>query len=154
MSSPAVREIMSGPAYVGPVAGVKQEYDVYKTARGDFAVFSRSNRGSASFHVTFIPAARVAALREAIPPEGTSTGALLKDERVASTFDAEDRDVLYFEVLTSLYVLAALGDVEVTKSGRNLVFVPRHVSSSAAPSAPHDGASSASSTPRRRRRSS
>ena len=125
MSAAELREILGGPEYIGPVIGVKQEYHVFRTARGDFVVFSKSTRGSKSFHMSFVSASRVATLRESIPKKGTTSGSLLKEKAVVEAFGSEDRDVLYFEVLTTLYVLAAVGAVEVAKSGRNLVFTPR-----------------------------
>jgi hypothetical protein len=125
MASPELRDIMSGPQYVGPVTGAKSEYHVYRTARGDYVVFSGSNRGKTSFHVTFVSAANVEALKQLIPEDGTTTGSLLKDARVAEVFGIDERDALYFEVLTTLYVLTATGVVEVTKEGRTLVFNPR-----------------------------
>ena len=125
MSEAKLREILGGPEYVGPVVGVKQEYHVFRTARGDFVVFSKSNRGSTSFHLTFVPAARVEALRRVIPKKGTTSGSLLKEKKVSALFGTEERDALYFEVLTTLYVMAALGLVEVTRSGRSLAFTPK-----------------------------
>ena len=125
MSDAGLREILGGPEYIGPVVGVKQEYQVFRTARGDFVVFSKSNRGSTSFHMSFVSASRVAALRQLIPKKGSTSGSLLKDKTVVETFGTEERDVLYFEVLTTLYVLAAVGAVEITRSGRNLVFTPK-----------------------------
>jgi hypothetical protein len=125
MASPELRDIMSGPEYVGPVLGVKSEYHVYRTAKRDFVVFTKSNRGKTSFHVTFVAETRVEALKELVPEDGTTSGALLKDARVAEIFREDDRDALYFEVLTTLYILAALSFVEITKSGRNLLFTPK-----------------------------
>ena len=125
MSGAMLREILGGPEYIGPVVGVKQEYQVFRTGRGDYVVFSKSNRGTASFHMTFVSAARVEALRQLCPKKGTTSGSLLKERKVAEMFGTEDRAALYFEVLTTLYVLAAMGFVEITKSGRNLVFTPK-----------------------------
>ena len=34
MASSVLREIFGGPEYIGPVAGVKQEYHVFRTPRG------------------------------------------------------------------------------------------------------------------------
>jgi hypothetical protein len=124
MSGAMLREILGGPEYIGPVVGVKQEYQVFRTARGDFVVFSKSNRGSTSFHMSFVPATRVEALKQMIPKKGATSGSLLKEKKVIEMFGTEDRDALYFEVLTTLYVLAGMGVVEITKSGRNLVFTP------------------------------
>ena len=103
---------------------MRQEYQVFRTSRGDYVVFSRSNRSSTSFHMTFVPATRVKVLQRKIPKEGTTSGALVNDKKVIESFGVEDRAALYFEVLTTLYVMAALGIVAVSKSGRNLVFKP------------------------------
>ena len=125
MASSVLREIFGGPEYIGPVSGVKQEYHVFRTPRGDYAVLSKSNRSATSFHMTFVPEVRVESLRTAIPKKGTTSTMLLKDKRVVDMFGVEDKEALYFEVLTTLYVLASLGAVAITKSGRNLVFTPR-----------------------------
>ena len=125
MAYSVLREMFAGPEYVGPVTGVKQEYHVFRTPRGDYAVMSKSNRSATSFHMTFVPEVRVESLRTAIPKRGTTSTMLLKDKKVVETFGVEDKEALYFEVLTTLYVLASLGAVTITKSGRNLVFTPR-----------------------------
>ena len=125
MSGAALREIFGGPEYIGPVLGVKQEYHIFRTGRGDYVVFSKSNRSMTSFHMTFVPESRVDALRQVVPKEGTTTGSLAKDKRVAEAFGTADKQALYFEVLTTLYILAAMNFLQVTKSGRNLVFTPR-----------------------------
>lgn len=124
MSSAELREISSGLEYVGPVVGVKQEYHVFRTGRGDYAVFSKSNRGSASFHMTFVQAERVETVSHLIPKKGATSGALLKEKEITETFRIDDNAALYFEVLTTLYVMAAMGVVEITKSGRTLLFTP------------------------------
>jgi hypothetical protein len=137
MSGAMLREMLGGPEYVGPVSGVKQEYHVFRTARGDFVVFSKSNRGSTSFHATFVPEVRVESLRTAIPKKGTTSGSLLKEKGVAEKFGTDDKAALYFEVLTTLYVMAAMGIVEITKSGRNLLFTaserPNHAAHTSMP---------------------
>lgn len=125
MSSDELRAILGGPEYVGRVAGVKQEYHVFRTGKGDFVVFSKSNRSSTSFHMTFVASAKAEALSLFVPEKGTSSGSLLREKKVAEIFGIEEKSSLYFEVLTALYVLAARGVVEITKSGRNLVFTPK-----------------------------
>src|SRR5579863_10530691 len=74
MSSAELGEVSGGLEYIGPVVGVKQEYHVFRTGRGDYAVFSKSNRGSASFHMTFVQAERVETLRHSIPKKGATSG--------------------------------------------------------------------------------
>lgn len=125
MASSMLREIFGGPEYIGPVTGVKQEYQVFRTPKGDYAILSKSNRSATSFHMTFVPEVRVVSLRAVVPKTGTTSSMLLKDNKVVDMFGVEDKKVLYFEVLTTLYVLASLGAVVITKSGRNLVFTPR-----------------------------
>lgn len=124
MPEPQLRDIFGEPEYVGPVTAVKREYHVFRAGRGDFAVFSRSNRSAMSFHKTFVPAARLEALKQSIPKKGTTSNSLLKEERVLEAFGTEDRQALYFDVLTTLYAMAALDIVSISKSGRNLVFTP------------------------------
>lgn len=125
MSSDDLRRALGGPEYIGPVSGTKQEYQVFRTARGDYAVFSKSNRSSMSFHMTLISARWVEELNRLIPREGTTSGTLIRQTEVTAVFGSEQRDELYFELLTTLYVLAALGRVDIGKSGRSLVFTPR-----------------------------
>jgi len=125
MSSAVLREIFSGPEYIGQVAGVKTEYHVFRTGRGDYVVFSKSNRSMTSFHMTFVPESRVDALRQSIPKDGTTSGAMAANKKVAEAFGTESKEGLYFEVLTTLYVLSAMNIVQITKSGRNLIFTPR-----------------------------
>ncbi len=125
MASSVLREIFGGPEYIGQVAGGRQEYEVFRTPKGDYAVLSKSNRSATSFHMTFVPEVMVESLRAAIPKKGTTSSMLLKDKKVIDMFGVEDKDAFYFEVLTTLYVLAYLGAVEIAKSGRNLVFTPK-----------------------------
>ena len=122
MASPDLEELLGGPRYIGPVAGVKQEYQVFRTARGDYVVFNKSNRGGSSFHATFVQAAKAEALIRLVPKGGATSGALLKEKKVTEIFPADTKEARYFEVLTTLYVLAAMNSVEISKSGRNLVF--------------------------------
>jgi len=124
MSSAELREILGGPEYIGPVVGVRQEYQVFRTGRGDYVVFSKSNRGSASFHMTFVHSARVEALRQLFPEKGTTSGSLLKERKVAEIFGTKDRAALYFEVLTTLYVLAPSGSSRSRKRGGTSCSLP------------------------------
>ena len=126
-SSPELRRILGGPEYIGPVTGVKTEYHVFRTARGDFVAFSKSSRSITSFHMTFVPATWAETIREALPDAGATAGDLSKQVVVAETFGTKEKEALYFEVLTTLYVLAALGKVEITKSGRSLLFTPKEM---------------------------
>jgi hypothetical protein len=119
-----LREIFGGPVYLGVVTGVKQEYHVLRTARGDYAVFSKSNRGGSSFHMTFVRASKVEFVTRLIPESGTTARSVAAERSLSKEFETDDEDSLYFEVLTTLYVIAALGAVEVRRSGRSLLFVP------------------------------
>ena len=107
---------------VGTVGAVRQKYDIFRTAGGDFLVFSPSSRGSASFHMTHVPAARVEAVAKAVGKEGATSGSLLKGGSLDEAFGPEDKVAMRFDLLMALYVLVALGRVEMEKEGRNLVF--------------------------------
>ncbi len=107
---------------VGTVEAVRQEYQVFRTAGGDFLVFSPSNRGSMSFHMTHVPAVKVQALSKVVGKDGVTSGSLLKDERLEDAFGSEDKVAMRFDLLMGLYVLVAQGSVEMEKDGRNLVF--------------------------------
>lgn len=122
VSDPQLREILGGPEYVGPVTAVKQEYEIFRTGRGDYVVFSRSNRSPSSFHMTFVAASKLDVLKRFVTKDGTTSRALMNESEVTEAFGTEDKGALYFEVLTTLYVMAALGMVDITKSGRNLLF--------------------------------
>jgi len=110
---------------VGMVEAVRQEYEVFRTAGGDYMVFSHSSRGSSSFHVTLISSAKVEALVAAMGKSGATTGSLMKDSRLEKAFGTEDRIARRFDILTGLYILAATGKAEMKKEGRNLVFTKR-----------------------------
>jgi hypothetical protein len=110
---------------VGRVQAVRQEYQVFKSAGGDFVVFSPSTRGSSSFHMTRVPAEDVEALGNMLTNSGITTGSLMKDKRAGEVFGSGDRDAKRFDLLMALYVLTALGRAEMKKSGRNLVFSKR-----------------------------
>ena len=114
---------------LGTVEAVRQEYQVFRTAGGDFLVFSPSNRGSFSFHMTHVPAAKVQALSKVVGRGGVTSGSLLKDERLGEAFGSEDKVAMRFALLMALYVLVALGSLEMEKEGRNLVFRRRKADS-------------------------
>ena len=107
---------------VGTVEAVRQEYQVFRTAGGDFLVFSPSNRGSLSFHMAHVPATKVEALSKVVGKDAVTSGSLLKDGRLEEAFGSGDRVAMRFDLLMGLYVLVAQGSVEMEKEGRNLVF--------------------------------
>ncbi len=110
---------------VGTVEAVRQEYQVFRAAGGDYLVFSPSSRGSSSFHMTMVTAEKVEALAKVVGKEGATTGSLMKGGKLGEPFGSEDKVATRFDVLMALYVLAALGRVEMQKEGRNLVFTRR-----------------------------
>ncbi|HLQ07371.1 MAG TPA: hypothetical protein VK126_06415 [Nitrososphaerales archaeon] len=110
---------------VGRVRAVRQEYEVFRSAGGDFVVFSPSSRGSSSFHMTRVPAENVEALRKMLTSDGVTTGSLMKDERLEEVFGSDEKVAKRFDLLMALYVLTALGKAEMKKSGRILVFSKR-----------------------------
>ncbi|MDA4119763.1 MAG: hypothetical protein OK436_04160 [Thaumarchaeota archaeon] len=107
---------------VGSVQAVRQEYQVFRSAGGDFAVFSPSSRGSSSFHMTRVPAENVETLGKLLTKDGVTTGSLMKDERLEEVFGSGEKVAKRFDLLMALYVLTALGKAEMKKSGRILVF--------------------------------
>ena len=107
---------------VGDVEAVRQEYQVFRTSGGDFLVFSPSNRGSLSFHMSHVPAMKVQALAKVVGKDPVTSGSLLKDARLEEAFGAEDKVAMRFDLLMGLYVLVAQGTLEMEKEGRNLVF--------------------------------
>jgi hypothetical protein len=85
-------------------------------------VLSPSSRGTLSYHLTLVSADKVEALSEAVGKEGTTTGSLMKDKNLEEAFGPGDKVAARFDILMGLYVLSALGRVEMERSGRNLVF--------------------------------
>ena len=110
---------------VGSVQAVRQEYQVFRSAGGDFVVFSPSSRGTSSFHMTRVPADKVEALGRMLTNDGVTTGSLMKEERLAEVFGSGEKVAKRFDLLMALYVLTALGKAEMKKSGRILVFSKR-----------------------------
>ena len=107
---------------VGTVEAVRQEYQVFRIAGGDYLVFSPSSRGSLSYHMTHVPAVKVQAISKVVGREPVTSGSLLKDDRLSEAFGSEDKVAMRFDLLMGLYVLVAQGGVEMEKEGRNLVF--------------------------------
>ncbi len=62
------------------------------------------------------------ALRKIVATETVTSGSLMKDERVSEAFGDAEKVTLRFDILMALYVLTAMGEAEMAKSGRNLVF--------------------------------
>lgn len=122
MSRADVSGFFQALTLVGSVEAVRQEYQVFRTSGGDFLVFSPSNRGSLSFHMTHVPATRVQALAKVVGKEDVTSGSLMKDDRLEEAFGSEDKVALRFDLLMGLYVLVAQGSVEVQREGRNLIF--------------------------------
>lgn len=114
---------------VGTVEAVRQAYQVFRTSGGDFLVFSPSNRGSLSFHMTHVPALKVQALAKVVGKDAVTSRSLMKDDRLEDAFDSDDKVAMRFDLLMCLYVLVAQGGVDMEKEGRNLVFRRRKAES-------------------------
>jgi hypothetical protein len=122
MAQDDISDAFRALAHVGTVESVRQRYRVFRTAGGGFVVLSPSSRGTLSFHMTLISSEKVEALSEIVGRTGTTTGSLMKDERLRGVFGSEDNGSARFDVLMGLYVLSALGRVDMERSGRSLVF--------------------------------
>ena len=109
---------------VGRIEAVRQEYLVFKTAAGDYLVFSPSSRGSSSYHMTKVTAEKVEALAKVVG-KGHTTGSLMKEKKLEGAFGSGDRTAMRFDILIGLYVLTAMGKVKMERSGRNLVFTKK-----------------------------
>jgi hypothetical protein len=125
MEGREVSDMFRALGYVGTVKAVRQEYEVFRTVGGDYVVFSPSNRGASSFHMTLVAAEKVEALGEVVSKEGVTSGSLMNDKRVVEAFGGTEKVALRFDLLMALYVLTASGRVEMGKSGRNLVFTQK-----------------------------
>ena len=120
-----VSDLFRALVEVGTVQAVRQEYQVFRSAGGDFVLFSPSSRGSSSFHMTFVQVEKVDALGKMLTSDGVTTGSLMKDERLEEVFGSGEKVAKRFDLLMALYVLTALGKAEMKKSGRILVFYKR-----------------------------
>jgi len=107
---------------VGTVEAVRREYEVSRTAGGDYLVFSADSRGPSSYHMTIVSPGKVEALAAAMGKGWVTTGSLMRDPKLEVAFGTNDRVAMRFEILIGLYVLAAAGRAEMKKNGRNLVF--------------------------------
>jgi ferredoxin-fold anticodon binding domain-containing protein len=86
MEDGGISSLFRALVHVGTVQAVRQEYRVFRTAEGRFVVFSPSNRGTSSFHMSLVDAERVEALAEAVTNEGVTSGSLMKDDRLTEVF--------------------------------------------------------------------
>jgi hypothetical protein len=120
-----VADLFRAVVPIGRVEAVRQEYEIFRTAGGDYLVFSRSSRGSSSYHMTLMSSAKVEALAAAMSRGGVTTGSLMKDSKLEKTFGTEDKVAVRFDMLICLYILVAMGRAEMKKEGRNLVFTKR-----------------------------
>ncbi len=125
MESTRVGDLFRALVPVGKVEAVRQEYEVFRTAGGDYLVFSPSSRGSSSYHMTLVGSEKVEALAAVLGREGVTTGSLMKSGKLEGAFGAGDNVAMRFDVLMGLYVLAASGRADMKKDGRNLVFTKR-----------------------------
>jgi hypothetical protein len=122
MDNAGVPDLFRALIPVGSVEAVRQEYQVFRSAGGDYVVFSPSNRGSSSYHMTLVQAAKVDAIARVVGKQGVTTGSLMKEPRLEEAFGPRDKVAVRFDLLMSLYVLTAMGRLEMKKDGRNLVF--------------------------------
>jgi len=120
-----VADIFRALMPVGIVEAVRQKYEVFRTAGGDYLVFSPSSRGSSSYHMTLVSSATVETLAVAMGKEGATTGSLMKDYGLAKALGKRDKIAKRFDIPIGLYVLAATGRAEMKKEGKNLVFTKR-----------------------------
>ncbi len=122
MEKAGVSDLFRALVPVGSVEAVRQEYQVFRTAGGDYLVFSPSSRGSSSYHMTLVQSAKVDAVAKVVGKQGATTGTLMKEPRLEDTFGPRNNVAARFDLLMSLYVLTAMGTLEMKKEGRNLVF--------------------------------
>jgi len=125
MRKGSVSDLFRALIPVGTVKAVRQEYEVLRTAGGDYLVFSPSGRGSSSYHMTMVSSGRVEALSGAMGKGGVTAGSLLKDEELEATLRVGDGVTTRFDILIGLYVLVASGRAEMKRVGRSLVFTKR-----------------------------
>jgi hypothetical protein len=117
-----ISDLFRALVHVGTVDAVRQQYRVFRSAGGDYVVFSPSSRGSLSYFMTIVSSTKVEALFDAMGKEGVTTGSLMKDKKLEDAFGPGDEVAARFDILMALYVLAALGKASMEKEGRNLIF--------------------------------
>ena len=122
MENAGVSDLFRALIPVGSVEAVRQEYQVFRTAGGDYLVFSPSSRGSSSYHMTLVQSAMVDAVAQVVGNQGATTGSLMKEPKLEEAFGPRDKVAARFDLLMSLYVLTAQGRLGMKKEGRNLVF--------------------------------
>ena len=125
MEGGGVADLFRALVPIGRVKAVRQAYEVFRTAGGDYLVFNPGSRGSSSYHMTVISSTRVEALAAAMNKEGVTTGSLMRDPKLEEAFGMKDKVAMRFDILIGLYILAAMGRVEMKKEGGNLVFTKR-----------------------------
>ena len=125
MEKGRVSDLFRALTPVGTVEAIRQEYEVFRTAGGDYLVFSPSSRGSSSYHMTLVASGKVEALAAAMGKGGVTTGSLMKDPRLEAIFGTDDKVAKRFDILIGLYVLAAMGRARLKRDGRNLLFTRR-----------------------------
>ena len=125
MEGTDVSDLFRALVHVGTVDAVRQQYHIYRSATGDFVVLNPSSRGSSSYHLTQVPSEKVEVLAKMVGKGGATTGSLTKESKLDAAFGTKENVAKRFDILMGLYVLTALGQVEMKKSGRNLVFSRR-----------------------------
>lgn len=123
MAQGDVGDLFRALVHVGTVEAVRQQYRVFRSAGGDYVVFSPSSRGTLSYHMALVSGEKVEALFEAMGDGRVTTGSLLKSGKLEDAFGPADRVTFRFDILMGLYVLVALGRLEMEKEGRTLVFL-------------------------------
>ncbi|MBI3859617.1 MAG: hypothetical protein HY296_05185 [Thaumarchaeota archaeon] len=125
MSEPEGPSLFPALAFVGVVKAVRQEYRIFRSANGDHAVISPSNRGSSSFHMTIVSKAKAESLKRIAVGKSFTTASLENDPRVREAFGDESGPGWRFDILLALYALTASGHLDMRRSGRKLVFTPK-----------------------------
>jgi len=125
MEKGRVSDIFRALIPVGTVEAIRQEYEAFRTAGGDYLVFSPSSRGSSSYHMTLVSSGKVEALAAAMGERGVTTGSMMKEPKLEEAFDTSDEVAKRFHILIGLYILAAAGRARMKREGRNLVFTKR-----------------------------
>lgn len=122
MAQSDVSDLFRALVHVGKVEAVRQQYRIFRSAGGDYVVFSHSSRGSLSYHMTVVSSEKVDAVYEVMGKSAVTTGSLMKDKRLEDSLGQGDKVAARFDLLMALYVLSAVGKVTMEKEGRNLVF--------------------------------
>ena len=120
MKNGSVSDLFRALISLGTAEAIRQEYEVFRTAGGDYLVFSPSGRGSSPYHMTPVSTGKVEAIAAVMGTGRATASSLMEDPNLEAAFCTDDKGAKRFNVLISLYILAATGGATLFR--RSLFF--------------------------------